>query len=153
MVVLRGGGAVPFVRGTPVRAARYPNKREHQCDNNYFTEMCRGSEARSYLRRIDFMYHSTLGAIKKKQKECWGAARYPDTRDHQLENNFSTEMHSGSEAVSHIGFVYHWTPGWRVIKKNQREGVGVAMYPNKRQHHSIWILPEKETSYLRQCID
>ena len=36
----------------------------------YFTEMCSGSEAGSYLRRIDFMYHPTLGlrAIKKKKK-------------------------------------------------------------------------------------
>ena len=37
-------------------------------ENNYFTEMCSGSEAGSYLRRIDFVYHSTLGlrVIKKK---------------------------------------------------------------------------------------
>ena len=37
--------------------------------NNYFTEMCSGSEAGSYLRLIDFVYHSTLGVrvIKKKQ--------------------------------------------------------------------------------------
>ena len=38
---------------------------------NYFTEMCSGSEAGSYLRLIDFAYHSTLGlrVIKKKKKE------------------------------------------------------------------------------------
>ena len=29
-------------------------------ENNYFTEMCSGSEAGSYLRRIDFVYYSTL---------------------------------------------------------------------------------------------
>ena len=36
---------------------------------NYFTEMCSGSEAASYLRLIDFVYHSTLGlrVIKKKK--------------------------------------------------------------------------------------
>jgi len=28
---------------------------------NYLTEMCSGSEAGSYLRRIDFVYDSTLG--------------------------------------------------------------------------------------------
>ena len=40
-------------------------------ENNYFTEMCSGSEAGSYLRLIDFVYHPTLGlrAIKKK-KTC-----------------------------------------------------------------------------------
>jgi len=41
-----------------------------QFENNYFTEMCSGSEAGSYLRLIDWMYHSTLGlkVIKKKKK-------------------------------------------------------------------------------------
>ena len=34
-----------------------------------FTEMCSGSEAGSYLRLLDFVYHSTLGlsVIKKKK--------------------------------------------------------------------------------------
>jgi len=33
--------------------------------------MCSGSEAGSYLRRIDFVYHTTLGlrVIKKKKAE------------------------------------------------------------------------------------
>jgi len=37
--------------------------------NNCFTEMCSGSEAGSYLRPIDFVYHSTLvlRVIKKKK--------------------------------------------------------------------------------------
>jgi len=36
---------------------------------NYFTEMGSGSEEGSYLRRIDFVFHSTLGlrVIKKKK--------------------------------------------------------------------------------------
>ena len=40
-----------------------------QFENNYFTEMRSGSEAGSYLRLIDFVYHSTLGlrVIKKKR--------------------------------------------------------------------------------------
>jgi len=33
--------------------------------DNYFTDMCCGSQAGSYLRFIDFVYHS--GAIKKKK--------------------------------------------------------------------------------------
>ena len=34
-----------------------------------FTEMCSGSEAGTYLRLIDFVYHSTLGlrVIRKKK--------------------------------------------------------------------------------------
>ena len=36
--------------------------------------MCSGSEAGSYLRLIDFVYHSTLGlrVIKKKRGETGG---------------------------------------------------------------------------------
>jgi len=35
--------------------------------------MCSGSEAGSYLRLIDFVYHSTLGlrVIKKKSRTAW----------------------------------------------------------------------------------
>jgi len=42
----------------------------------HFTEMCSGSEAGSYLRLIDFVYHSTLGVrvIKKKKKRIRGGA-------------------------------------------------------------------------------
>jgi len=40
-----------------------------QFENNYFTEICSGSEAGSYLRFIDIVYHSTLGLrVKKKRK-------------------------------------------------------------------------------------
>ena len=45
-------------------------------ENNYFTEMCSGSEAGSYLRLIHFVYHSTLGLIIIKKKDqgrlAWG---------------------------------------------------------------------------------
>ena len=38
--------------------------------NSCFTEMCSCYEAGSYLRRIDFVYHSASGlrVIKKKEK-------------------------------------------------------------------------------------
>ena len=41
-----------------------------QFENNYFTDMCSGSETGSYLRLIDFVYPSTLGlrVIKQKKK-------------------------------------------------------------------------------------
>ena len=38
-------------------------------ENNYFTEMCSGSEAGSYLRLTDFVYHLTLGLKVIKQKK------------------------------------------------------------------------------------
>ena len=39
-------------------------------ERNYLTEMCSGSEAGSYLRLIDFVYHSTPGfrVLKKKER-------------------------------------------------------------------------------------
>ena len=45
------------------------NWKTTQLENNFFTEMCSGFEAGSYLRLIDFVYHSTLGwrVIKKKE--------------------------------------------------------------------------------------
>ena len=43
-----------------------------QFENNYLTELCSGSEAGSYLRLIDFVYHSTLGVrVIKKKKISW----------------------------------------------------------------------------------
>ena len=45
--------------------------------STYFTEMCSGSEAGSYPRLIDFVYHSTLGlrVIKKKRRQGVCAVR------------------------------------------------------------------------------
>ena len=42
---------------------------EPEFENSHFTEMCSGSQAGSYLRLIDFVYHSTVGlrVIKKKR--------------------------------------------------------------------------------------
>ena len=37
--------------------------------NTYFTEMCSGSEAGSYLRLIDFVYHQSLGLRVLKKQE------------------------------------------------------------------------------------
>ena len=39
-------------------------------ENSYFAEMCSGSEAGSYLRLIDFVYHSTLGLRVIKRDRC-----------------------------------------------------------------------------------
>ena len=50
--------------------------------NDYFTEMCSGSDAGSHVRRIDFVYHSTLGlrVIKKEEEvDCTGANIKPYT--------------------------------------------------------------------------
>ena len=38
-----------------------------QYKNNYSTVMCSGSEEGSYLRLIDFVYHSTLGLREMKK--------------------------------------------------------------------------------------
>ena len=55
--------------------------------NDYFTEMCSGSEAGSYLRLIDFVYHSTLGlrVIKKKRPRRRGCGS-PSRETDQIED-------------------------------------------------------------------
>ena len=65
-----GGGAVSYERGTPVlaRVRVVEEARTFLFENSHFTEVCSGSEAGSYFRLIDFVYHSTLGLIVKKQK-------------------------------------------------------------------------------------
>jgi len=52
------------------------NRYSSQFENNHLTEMCSSSEAGSYSRLIDFVYHSTLGlrAIKKKKKNTLPAS-------------------------------------------------------------------------------
>ena len=61
----------PRRRALPPRAAacRARSAVGIQFENNYFTEICRGSEAGSYLRLIDFVYHSTLGLRVIKEEE------------------------------------------------------------------------------------
>jgi len=58
------------LRGFGPSSSGTGSRRWRQFENNYFTEMCSDSEAGSYLRLIDFVYHSTLGlrVIKKKKK-------------------------------------------------------------------------------------
>ena len=71
------GPAVVGIRRTPVHINEIENDDLRQVGEvgevepcNYFTEICRGSEAGSYSRLMDFVYHSTLGlrVIKKKKK-------------------------------------------------------------------------------------
>ena len=99
--------------------------------------MCSSSEAGSYLRLIDFVYHSTLGLrAKKKKKERYPSEARPSTsqRLEGLQNaesplretgrgsNYFIEKCSGSEAGTYlrlIDFVYHSTLGLRVIKKRK----------------------------------
>ena len=44
-----------------VWAVGAPIGNNSQFEDDYFTEMCSGSEAGCYLRSVDFVYHSTLG--------------------------------------------------------------------------------------------
>jgi len=65
----RGTLSVGFVTGVFLFSTTQPGDEWSvlQFENNYFTEMCSGSEAGSYLRLIDSVHHSTLGlrVIKK----------------------------------------------------------------------------------------
>ena len=53
-----------------------------QFENNYFTQMCSGFEAGSYLRLIDFVYHSTLGLRVIQQKKMGPPSYKPDLADY-----------------------------------------------------------------------
>jgi len=73
-------GAVSYERGTPAHVMRNnlrcdwpPLKAQNASVGTYkncfriqnFTEMCSGSDTGSYLRRLDFVYHSTLGYLRR----------------------------------------------------------------------------------------
>ena len=53
--------------------------------NNYLAEMWSGSEAGSYWRLIDFVYHSTLGlrGMQKKMKKKQGACPEDASEPHK----------------------------------------------------------------------
>jgi len=93
-----------FLKGTRFsrRAALDDRSWVVQFKNNYFPEKCSGSEAGSYLRLIDFVYHSTLRlrVIKKKKKVITSPPSFGKCRcsPHVL----FTEMCSGSEAGSYL---------------------------------------------------
>ena len=74
--------------------------------------MCSDSEEGSYLRLIDFLYHSTLGSrvIKKKKRfrsrrivSRWFLSRI--LRAKVDKNNFFIEMCNGSEAGSYLRLI------------------------------------------------
>ena len=93
--------------------------------SQWHTEMCSGSEAGSYSRRIDFVYHSTLGLRVIKKKKSVAASPSPSEKVGSVDTGLggSGAVGSGSEAGSYlrlIDFVYHSTLGLRVIKKNRR---------------------------------
>jgi len=46
--------------------------------------MCSGSEAGSYVRLIDFVYHSTLGLRVIKKKKKFGLAHQPPVHTNEI---------------------------------------------------------------------
>ena len=65
------------VQGWPVErpsAGHCAAQASSQFENNYFTETCSGSEAGSYSRLIDCVYHSNLGVGVIERER--GTARY-----------------------------------------------------------------------------
>ena len=63
--VFREEGSCVQSGGVGVWGSRITQGRE----NNYLTELCSGSEAGSYRRLIDFVYHSVLGLRVINQKK------------------------------------------------------------------------------------
>ena len=61
---------------------------------HYFAEMCSGSEEGSYLRLIDFVYHSTLGVrvIKKKSWPLGSTTRWATKVNFPLNSSSYTSI-------------------------------------------------------------
>ena len=78
--------------------------------------MCSGSEAGSYLRLIDFVYHPTLvvSVIKKKRRRG----------THQLLHSNVKRFRGGLVFKAHR-LLCHSTLGLRVIKKKKRHAPGI----------------------------
>jgi len=68
-------------------------------------EMCSGSEAGSYLRRIDFVYHSTLGlrvVKQKKRRRPERPSRATSRRRAARARGRSRRAHSGHADGGHV---------------------------------------------------
>ena len=83
------------------------------------------SEEGSYLRLIDFVYHSTLGlrVIKKKKKitsGCRSRTSVHDISKEQLLHRNAKRFRKGLVFKAHRWF-YHSTLGSRVMNKKERE--------------------------------
>ena len=77
-----------------------------QFENNYFTEMCSGSEAGSYFRLIDFVYHSTPGLrVIKKKRHARGHPGEPPP--HRQEREFF--IHNLMVRIHFIIVIIGWT--------------------------------------------
>ena len=78
--------------------------------NNYFTEMCSGSKAGSYLRLIDFVYHSTLGlsVVKKKETDarCGSGAEREGPRERGRDGCGAARRPSGFEPLAQRKSLY-----------------------------------------------
>ena len=97
---------------------------------NYFTEMCSGSEAGSYLRLIDFVHHSTLGlrVIKKKKKPGTVHSVFPRevSRGGRLSGRGTAraEDAQGTPTQSHI------SPSILVYEEKRREQASQIQNPD-----------------------
>ena len=84
---------------------RCTDRHSSQFGNNCSTETFSGLEAGSYLRLIDFAYHSTLGVgvIKKKRESCYSKGR-PNVPGRDL-------------------------PGWSLSKEKKKDPVKARFWP------------------------
>jgi len=85
MVVL-GRGAISCERGILV-SHRLGMSQVGACGWRVVTVTCSGSEAGWYLRRIDFVYHSTLGLRVIEKKKMVGGNSYGTTHSHEAAKN------------------------------------------------------------------
>jgi len=128
--LFRSGEETAAWRGTG-GAGPAPSEAQHQPPQS-----CSGSEAGSYVRLIDFVYHSTLGfrVMKKKrsivmQRMMQGLAAASDWRQRRAEKEIHRERARERDKEGRVRgglvfkahrWLYHSTLGSRVIKKKKK---------------------------------
>ena len=93
-----------------------------QCKSNYFTEMCSGSEAGSYLRLIDLVNPSTLGVrvIKKKKKSRASAGACSRAKRGHLRLLLMEAENPGISAFERIYRLLRDLIGLKIFKRTKK---------------------------------
>jgi hypothetical protein len=78
-----------------------------QFENNYFTEICSGSEAGSHFWLTDFVYHSALGVTVMMKEKRVGGVRPP--RQDESKETFEVDHFSFGSGWVGRGLGTRWS--------------------------------------------
>ena len=129
--------------------------------NNYFTEMCSGSEAGSYLRLIEFVCHSTLGlrVIEKKRR-----SPHRNREEEKVAPKRSPHRHYQSTLAVYVHVVptlvaYAYAVPTSAVYEYEVPGSKCPTAPPIRTSHKFRIVPtypaeagERNSSFLTHTV-